>query len=174
MKKATIAVIITLFAGGVVFYARESHRHAERESIIAALKVRREERKQSVAWVQKGFRRKTMLMPREFLRRLKEIGTDGCPDAFRLSWLKYIQAWERFAEPGPIAQRQDRLTMAAVKGKIEGNASLTSLGGGLTVEADLSNFEDMARRLEPRDTDEAFRHVENTALRFGVDALKWE
>lgn len=179
MKKAIIAAIISVLVGCAGYCAWLSHRHTEQKFMIAALQARQEKRLKCVIVVQTGsgrsMRRAPKLLPAEYLKQLKEISTDGCPEEFRQAWLQYVQAWERNAAPNDVERRQDRLTMAAVKGKLEVHGGVgTTTGGGLGVEADLSNLKDMAKRLESRDTNESFRHVETVALGYGVDALKWE
>jgi hypothetical protein len=182
MRKYMIAGVVALVILSAGVMVMRIKRHLQRSAIIAALQSRQESRQKCVVMMKTGYAQHTTIFREaEYLSALKRISTDGCPESFREAWLEYVQAWERMVAPGDIEKRQDILTMAAVKGKVEGNGDLgiglgggLKLAGGVSVEADLSNLKDMAKRLESRDTNEAFRHVEVVSLSYGVDALKCE
>ena len=182
MRKMIIAGVLALGVLFIVVAVVGIERHLQRSAIISALQSRQKSRSECIVVAQTGFAPRTPLIRKaDFLAALKRINTEGCPEPFRQAWLEYVQAWERFVAPSEIEKQEDILTLVAVKGKLEGNgnigggfASGLNAGAGGSVEADLSNLKDMAKRLEPRDPNEAFRRVEVVSLSYGVDALKWE
>ena len=185
MKKLVFAGALALVILSAWVAVLSCRCHAQREAIISALRQREECRRKFLAPPQGRTiveaQRRAGLLKADYLAALKHISTDGCPESFRQAWLEYVQAWERLAAPSDVEKREDILTVSAVKGKVAahgnvgaGLASGLNASGGGSVEADLSNLKDMAKRLESRDTNEAFRNVEVVSLDCGVDALKWE
>jgi hypothetical protein len=89
---------------------------------------------------------------REYLLALRRIGTEGCPQKFRLAWLDYVQSWER---------------------RLSGRRAAENLLESVpALEGDFHGLNDIARRMDASDTDESWRHCERVALEFGVDATK--
>jgi len=114
-------------------------------------------------------------------RSIKQIDTSNCPNEFQTAWLAYVQAWERYATPSPIERRQrqvlERPTSTSLGGNLEGHAGLGSgvgAGGAVHFESGHDNNGKLVDFLDREDTSEAWRAVESVALKFKVDALKYE
>jgi hypothetical protein len=180
MNKAIMAKIVFVIAlAGMVGGCNREEK--DRQAIIKVLQSRMDARDKSTAFVRTpGKQVRTLDLP-HVLHHLKQIETADCPDEFRTAWLAYIQAWERYASPSSIERRQKQIlaspTSRSMGGNLEGHAGLGSgVGGGLSAHYDSTheNNAKLAEFLDREDTSEAFRVVESVALKYNVDALKYE
>jgi hypothetical protein len=115
---------------------------------------------------------------KRMLSNLKQIEYSDCPEAFRKAWLRYVQAWERFATPSAIEQQQKRILASPTSESIGASAEVRGgFAPGAKAEvqyqATYENNAKLAESLAPADVAQAFRAVESVALKFNVDALKY-
>jgi hypothetical protein len=100
--------------------------------------------------------------PRIFLRQLKAIKTDGCPEDFRFAWLGYIQTCDRFIAPSPVQRQEDTQIKRAMLVNFHAVPGI-----GLDVDNRESGME-MAKHLMKRNCQEVWHRCESVALRHGV------
>lgn len=176
---AIIKVIGIMLLAGLA--AGCSHEEKNRQSIINVLQARLEARKDSIVIVHALGCDVRKFNNLRALHNLKRIDTSDCPNEFQTAWLAYIQAWERFANPSPTERRQKQIlaspTSRSIQGNLEGHAGLGA-GAGAGISGQYSstheNYAKLAEMYDKEDTSEAFRTVESVALKFKVDALKFE
>ncbi len=170
MKAITIKIVafiaLAILAGGC-----NNQEKKDQETIIKVLQARKVAIKEGFAIVRVLGRNSKIQDRKHTLRNLKQVEMLDCPEEFKEAWLAYIQAWERFATPSPTEQQQKhvlaRPTSRSVDAKI-------GVGIGAHYESTHENNVKLAEKLEAEDTSEALRLVERVALKFKVDALKYE
>jgi hypothetical protein len=167
---ARIALVMALAAPAVGC----NHEEQDRQAIVKALHSRMEARDRNAGFVRQ------VALPR-FLRLLKQIDVSDCPNEFQTAWLAYVQAWERYATPSPIERRQrqvlEKPTSVTLGVNLEHHVGLGSgigAGGGVQYESKHENYGKLVEFFDREDTSEAWRAVESVALKFKVDALKYE
>jgi hypothetical protein len=121
-----------------------------RQAIIRVCAERTTAQQRSMKIVRGGFGSFTNLNLQAYSAALQRIDAGRCPKKFRLAWLDYVHAWERWAGYGLVGMLRDvgELVPAAIA------------AGGMT---------DVSRRWERMNTSEAWRTVERVAVEYGVD-----
>jgi hypothetical protein len=165
MKRTiTLIVVLLLLVVGVIAEIKfnDSRHHAQEIAISAVFANHHATVQNSYVLVRAGDTEHRKLSPRMLLGHLKAIKTDGCPENFRLAWLRYIQTCDRFIVPSPVQRQEDTQIRRAISGSLH-------IGPGIGVELDnrLSAMA-MAKRLIDRDCQEAWHKCEAVALRDGV------